>query len=312
MTVGGVCVQLNHIEINVFAVGIQHIKKTRKCCHPFGFVVVFHIALSLQFQQHRNHLFYRILQVGSQVAGIEMHLPIHIAEPLQELLHAHHGMGAVEALQPLEILVAEIIHRHHIALTVGIDTLHAAEIDSGRINVPIHRLNEKIEAVKIIVKRPVAEVLAFLLAEKHHFAGLVIIPETQIVMVDGILFDAHRISQEQPHRNMVGNQNLVLRHHEALRHGLQHLPATLPEMENGLVVDTAKHIHLIAHHADTTLKINVFHQVFDGIIGTIRLHAGIHRLFVGRVHQHLVLVTAQNGLVEVPPFVKRHRVNRIF
>ena len=241
-----------------------------------------------------------------------MHLPVHIAETLQKLLHAHHGMGAVEALQPLEILVAEVIHRHHIALAIGIDALHTAEIDRGRINVPIHRLNEKIEAVKIVVKRPVAEVLALLLAEKHHLTGLVIIPETQIVMVDGILFDAHRIRQEQPHRNMVGNQNLVLRHHEALCHGLQHLPAALPEMENGFVVDTAKHIHLIAHHADTTLKINVFHQVFDGVIGTIRLHARIHRLFVGRVHQHLVLVTAQNGLVEMPPFVKCHRIYRIF
>ena len=119
----------------------------------------------------------------------------------------------------------------------------------------------------IVVERPVAETFALLLAVKHHLSGTVIIPESQIVMINGILFHAgDRVCQIQTHRHMVRNQNLVLRHHETLRlqfHG--HL-VVLPEKEHRLVVDTAKHIHLIAHHADTALKINIFHQILNRII----------------------------------------------
>ena len=167
--------------------------------------------------------------------------------------------------------------------------------------------------MKIIVERGIAIVPTLFLAVDHHLSGLVVIPEAHMVMIKRIsLGTGNRVGQIQAHRHIIGNQKLVHRQQETWCHSLHYHLAVLPKIKRSLVVYPAKHIHLVAHHTDTTFKIDVFHQVSNRIIRTIGFYAWVHCLFIGGIHQHLVLITAQNSLVKMVSLIKRHRIDGIF
>ena len=128
LTVGGHRVEFNHVIIDFFIVGINHVEEPRQSRHPLGLGVIFQITFRLQTQHHGDDLLSRIAKIGSQVAEIEMHLTFHVVEALQELLKTYHRMHAIEALQTLKIIVPIIIDRHHMALTPMVDAFHAPEI----------------------------------------------------------------------------------------------------------------------------------------------------------------------------------------
>ena len=239
-----------------------------------------------------------------------MHLAIDIIEAFQELLDAYHGMRAVEPLQLLEILDAEIVHGDHIALAGRVDAFHTPEVHMIAFNIPIHSLDKEIQAVEIIMERTVA--IPLLRAECHHSALPVVVAEAQIVVIQGILCEARdRIQQIKPQRNMAGNHHLVGRKNKLRSLHFHDFALLLAEMENRLVIDAAKHLHLIAHHAYTAFIVNVFHQVRDEIIRAIGPDAGIHRLFIGRVDEDFVFITTKDILAEMPPLVENDRVDAI-
>ena len=166
--------------------------------------------------------------------------------------------------------------------------------------------------MEVIVERRVAIIL--LRTVNHHRPVLVVVAESQVVMVDGVKDNAliRGVVQKDAEGDMVGNQQLLHRHHKALRLGANHFPALLTEMKHGLVLHTAKHIDLIAHHADTAFKVNARKDIGNHIVGAVGAHAGKHRLLVGGVHQHLVLETAQDRLLEILLVIEQHRVDGVF
>ena len=200
----------------------------------------------MQLEHQRDDLLDGIAKERSQVANGKLHLAFHIVETLQELLDAYHRMRAIETLQPLEVVVAVIVDRNHIALACRIDAFHPAEVDIRFVNVPIHGLQEDVDSVIIIVERAIA--IVFQRTVNHHLTQLVIIAEAKSVVIDGILFlTRNGVDQIEPHGGVVGNKQLVHRHHETLRLHLDDFLALVAEMEHRLVIDTAKHIHLVAH-----------------------------------------------------------------
>ena len=78
------------------------------------------------------------------------------------------------------------------------------------------------------------------------------------------------------------------------------------ELEHNLVVNASENIHLVAHHTNATLEIDIFQDVIDFIIRTIRFYTWKHGLFVGRIQQDLVLETTKNILFEILLVVKNH------
>ena len=104
-----------------------------------------------------------------------------IAVVFQITLQTEHGMFPVEALQHLEILVSEIVHRDHIAFALRIYAFHPLEIQNIIIKIPVHGLQKEIKTVIVVMEWSVA--IALFRAVDHHAAFLVIIPETQVVMI---------------------------------------------------------------------------------------------------------------------------------
>ena len=64
-------------------------------------------------------------------------------------------------------------------------------------------------------------------------------------------------------------QHFVHRQQETRCHHPDDLAVALTEMEHSLVMHAAKYIHLVAHHADATFKVDVRHNIINLIIGTI-------------------------------------------
>ena len=220
-------------------------------------------------------------------------------------------MRRVKSLQPLEVVVTEVVDRHHVALTRRVDALHPPKVHLVAVNVPIHGLDEDVDTMEIVVERPVTEVL--LGAEDHHLTGLIVVAEAQVVVIDGVpLRTWHRVLQIEAHGRIVGDQEFVHRHQEAGGLHPHDFPTLLTKMEDGLVVDATKHIDLVAHHTDAALKVDIAHQVLDLIVTTIRLHPREHGLLVRRVHQHLVLIAAQDVLIEMLALMEDDRVDGIF
>ena len=220
-------------------------------------------------------------------------------------------MGLIQTLQTLEVIMTEIVYRHNIALTHRVDTFHPPEIHLVVVDVPIHGFEEDINAMEIIMERRIA--IVFFRTERHQPARLIVITETNVIVVNGIHLDSRqRIGQINTHGGAVRHQKLVHRHQETGRLDPHDLLAALAEMENGFFADAAKHIHLVAHHTNTTLEVDIVHQVRNGIIRTIRPHARKHRFLVRRVHQHFVLITAQDVLIEMLAFVENGRVDSVF
>ena len=219
-------------------------------------------------------------------------------------------MRTVETLQAFEIIVAEVVHRHHIAFAYRVDAFHPPEIHLIAIDVPIHGLEEDVNTMVIIMERPVAEVLFG--TKSHHLASLVVVTKSYAVVIKGIHFCSYRVHQINTQGDVVRHQKLIHRHEEAWRLHPHDFPTSLTEMENRLFANTSKHIHLVAHHADATFKVDVLHQVGDGIIGTIRFHSRKHRFFVGRIHENLVFKATEDILMEMRAFMENGRVNGIF
>ena len=219
-------------------------------------------------------------------------------------------MRTVEALKLLEVVEPKIVHRHHIALAPRVDALHAPKVHLIVIDVPIHGLKEDVQTMEIVVERRIAKV--FLRAIDHHLSGLVIVAEARVVVIERVHPSARNgVRDIKTQRHMVRDQQVVDCHHELWCLHPNDLLAALMKTERGLVVHAAKHIDLVAHHTDASLKIDVPHEVGDLVVGTIGLHSGEHSLFVGRVHEYLVFVAAQDVLLEMAAFVEDHRIDGI-
>ena len=118
-------------------------------------------------------------------------------------------------------------------------------------------------------------------------------------MIEGIHFGTHGVNEIKTHCHMVRNQLFVHRHHKTRSLHPNHFSAPLPKMKHCLVIHTAKHVHLITHHSNTAFKVNISHQISNLIIRTIRPNTRKHGFFIGRIHKHLVLVTAENILIKM-------------
>ena len=214
LTVCGHRVEFNHVIIDFFIVGVNHVEEPRQSRHPLGLGVIFQITFRLQTQHHGDDLLGRIAKIRSQVAEIEMHLTFHVVEALQKLLKTDHRMHAIEALQTLKIIVPIIIDRHHVALTPMVDAFHAPEIHQAFVNIPIHGLQKDVDAMVIIMEGRIAIILIGTV--EHHAAALVVVPEAQAVMIDGIQTQPtrHGIRQIKTHLRTIGNQNFFFRHRE--------------------------------------------------------------------------------------------------
>ena len=63
LTVGGPRMQLNHVIVDFFLIGVNHVEETRQGRRPLGLSIIFHIAFGLQAQQQRDDLFPRIAEI---------------------------------------------------------------------------------------------------------------------------------------------------------------------------------------------------------------------------------------------------------
>ena len=231
-----------------------------------------------------------------------------VAINLQELVQGLHGMPSVKCLKLKVIGLPEIVHRGNQSLAASTGTSQTSEVYLTAVPIPVDRLQEDVIFVIGIMKRSSPHTI--ILPVEQYRLVLVIIPESQIVMIDRVYRLVDSVVEINTGAGLVGDQ-IVLRKSETFRAHPDGDTVVVSEDNLRRFLFCPKEVHGITRHAESTQEIDVAKELAVFHLTIFWRGFRIHGLLIRSGTGNGILEDTLAGTAKVVFVVKHHRLDPV-